>query len=105
MGLAVLGAIGFLAFSFTIVGGIVGGVLGVTLGRYAGRKLKKKTKAKGPMIQEQLFCTKLQCLIKLGKLQNQLLKHNLNKFRLTLEKVHNFHLFILPAIGRNKSSF
>ena len=49
--MAVLGAVGFLALSFTIVGGIAGGVLGrnnivliwlfkgIVLGRYAGQKL------------------------------------------------------------------
>ena len=32
VGLSVLGAIGFVAFSFTLLGGIGGGVLGVILG-------------------------------------------------------------------------
>ena len=37
--MGVLGIIGFLALSFTIVGGIAGGVLGLVLGRYAGKKI------------------------------------------------------------------
>jgi membrane protein YqaA with SNARE-associated domain len=42
IGMAVLGVVGFLAFSFTIVGGIAGGVLGIMLGRYAGRKISRR---------------------------------------------------------------
>jgi len=91
VGLAVLGAIGFLALSFTIVGGIVGGVLGITLGRYAGKKLKKKARKKGPLTQEELYATKLECLVKMAKISATLHKKNLNKFRLTLEKVIKGH--------------
>lgn len=85
--MTVLSVIGFLALSFTIVGGIAGGVLGLTLGKYAGRKLKKKMKKKGPVSQEELFRTKLECLLKLGVMQKNLMKKNLNKYRISLEKV------------------
>ena len=87
VGMAVIGLFGFLAFSLTIVGGIAGGVLGGTIGRYAGRKLTRKIKRKEPVNQEELYMTKIQCMIRLGELQQQFLINNLNKYRLSIEKV------------------
>jgi len=90
VGMTVLSVIGFLALSFTIIGGIAGGVLGLTIGRYAGKKLKKRIKNKGPITQEALYSTKLDCLIKFAKLNKPYAKRNLNKFRLVVEKVAIF---------------
>src|SRR5690349_17897911 len=94
--MTVLSLFGFFAFSFTIVGGIAGGVVGGTIGRYAGKKLRKKIKRKEPLTQEELYRIKIQCMIQLGKLQKNLLKHNLNKYRTLIEKVSwSFRCYIL----------
>ena len=87
VGMTVFGLFGFLGFSFTIVGGIAAGVLGGTLGRYAGKKLRRKMKKSGPVTQEEIYRTKVECMTKVGKLQKDFLKHNLNKFRILIEKV------------------
>lgn len=99
LGMTVLSVIGFLALSFTIIGGIAGGVLGLGLGRYAGRKLKKKIKNKGPLTQEELYITKLECLLKLGSCEVKFATKNLNKYRLILEKVSTFDLGLSLIVG------
>lgn len=65
----------------------VGGLLGVGMGRYAGRKITKKMKRKKKVTNEELFRLKLQCLIKMGKIQQTEMQHNLNKYRMQLEKI------------------
>ncbi len=94
--MTLLSVIGFLALSFTIIGGIAGGVLGLTIGRYAGKKLKKRIKKKGPITQEALFITKLDCLIKFAKLNRPNAKRNLNKYRLVIEKVTSEIILLFP---------
>lgn len=87
VGMAVLGVIGFFAFSFTIVGGIAGGVLGIILGRYAGKKIVRKAKNKTLLTEFELFTTKLECLLKWMKLEKKKCQFNINSYRLVLEKV------------------
>lgn len=87
LGMTILGAVGFFAFSWTIVGGIIGGAVGIALGRYAGRKLRKRIKHKGPIIEEELYRIKMKCLLKLTKIHGSDLKYNLNRYRFILEKV------------------
>jgi gas vesicle protein len=87
LGMTILGAVGFFAFSWTIVGGIIGGAVGIALGRYAGRKLRKRIKHKGPIIEEELYRIKMKCLLKLTKIHAADLKYNLNRYRFILEKV------------------
>ena len=72
-----------LVFDFLFVGGL----LGVGMGRYAGRKITKKMKRKKKVTNEELFRLKLQCLIKMGKIQQTEMQHNLNKYRMQLEKI------------------
>ena len=65
----------------------IGGLIGVGVGRYAGKKVTKNIKKKKPFTHEQLFILKLKCLLKMGSMQKKELKHNLNLYRLQLEKV------------------
>jgi len=87
VGMAVLGVVGFFAFSFTIIGGIAGGVLGIILGRYAGKKIVRKAKDKTSLTEFELFTTKLECLLKWMKLEKKKSEFNMNCYRLVLEKV------------------
>ena len=87
MGVAIIGLFGFLAFSWTIVGGVAGGVLGGAIGRAAGKKFISKRKQKQPMDQEEIYMTKIQCVVRLGQIQQHFLKNNLNKYRIAVEKV------------------
>ena len=64
IGMSFLGAIGFVALSFTLVGGIAGGVVGIVLGRYAGHKISRKIKRKNPLTQKEYFIIKLQVFLK-----------------------------------------
>ena len=87
LGMAVLGVVGFFAFSFTIIGGIAGGVLGIILGRYAGKKIVRKAKSKTMLTEFELFTTKLECLMKWVKLERKKCQFNINNYRFVLEKV------------------
>lgn len=87
VGMAVLGAVGFFAFSFTILGGIAGGVLGIILGRYAGKKIVRKAKEKTSLTEFELFTTKLECMMKWMKLEKKKCQFNINSYRFVLEKV------------------
>ena len=44
-------------------------------------------KRKKKVTNEELFRLKLQCLIKMGKIQQTEMQHNLNKYRMQLEKI------------------
>lgn len=85
--MAILGTVGFFAFSFTIIGGIAGGVLGVILGRYAGKKIVRKAKQKTSLTEFELFTTKLECILKWVKIERKKCEFNINNYRLVLEKV------------------
>ena len=89
----VVGAVGFFAFSFTIIGGIAGGVLGIVLGRYAGKKIVRKAKEKTLLTEFALFTTKLECMMKWMKLERKKCEFNINNYRFVLEKVRITHFF------------
>jgi hypothetical protein len=87
LGMTVLGVVGFLAFSFTIVGGICGGVIGIGLGRYAGKKIKRRVKHKKPLTGEEMYKIKLQVMVKWGEISARELQLNINDYRMILEKI------------------
>lgn len=98
--MALLGAVGFFAFSFTIIGGIAGGVLGIVLGRYAGKKIVRKAKEKTLLTEFALFTTKLECMMKWMKLERKKCEFNINNYRFVLEKVGIFIFLIILSIFR-----
>lgn len=104
LGMAVLGILGFFAFSFSLVGGIAGGVLGVVLGRYAGKKIVRKMKKKVALTEFELFTTKIECLLKWMDIEKLKCKFDLNSYRLILEKVsQNFKSIVIYIVFYLKS--
>ena len=57
------------------------------MGRYAGKKMTKTYKKNKKLTQEDFIRIKLQCLLMWGEIQKSDQAHNLNLYRMAIEKV------------------
>ena len=103
-GIAACSVVGCFTFGIGCIAGIAGVVVGSTLGRCFGNRFgNKKKKKNAKTTQEDLYLRKLRYMIQLGKTQKKKLRNDINKLRLTIEKVNSLYLEKFNYLRLSKS--